>query len=158
PVKLSELEKGVRLPHEKPRGNRRRRMLIALMAFLILAAGAAVATYHLLQSQRVDLKANKKLSERVTSGNDIKQAAFDSISGSLTDAIAKPSPTEEAPGVGLGQLAATAKPSDARGEKVFTPIQPEIAATLEPPPEALLAKKDDGARQQNNQRVSPQST
>src|SRR5262245_50051903 len=86
-VKLSEFEEGVRLPHEKPRGNRRRRMLIALMALLILAAVAAVVAYHLLQNQEVDLKANKKLPEKVSSGNDIKQAAFDTISGSLTDPI-----------------------------------------------------------------------
>src|SRR5262245_54555580 len=81
---LSGLDEGVRLPNEKARGNRRKRMLLALLAFLLLAAITGAGVYRLLRAKTVDLKANKRLAERVSNGEDIKKAAFDSIRASLT--------------------------------------------------------------------------
>ena len=55
-----------------------------LLALLLLVVVTAIGGWFLLRGERVDLKANKKLPEKIASGKDIKQAAFDSISGSLT--------------------------------------------------------------------------
>ncbi len=153
-VTLSELEEGVHLPDEKPRRNRRRKILLALLALLLLAAVTAVSGYYLLRGERVDVRANKKLPEKVTSGKDIKQAAFDSISGSLTG----PTPGQinnsgstQQQSVGSASESTTTDLATDRTEKVSVPVQPGIAATLAPPPEALLTKgSTPGFVQQRN--------
>jgi len=71
--------------------------------------------------------------------------------------IAKPSSSAEAVNIGSGHSDTNAPDTGARGEKVSAPIQTGITATLEPPPEVLLTKRDDGARQQNNQPLSATS-
>ncbi|MBS1789717.1 MAG: hypothetical protein JST85_18475 [Acidobacteria bacterium] len=126
-VTLSELEEGVRLPDEKPRRNRRRKILLALLALVLLAVVTVGGAYYLLRGERVDLKANKRLPDKVASGKDIKQAAYDSISGSLSGPV-KTSSQEPTP---------TASATDST-EKISAPVQAGIATTLAPPPEALL--------------------
>ncbi len=153
PPSLSELDEGIKLPQEKARGSRRKRIMVSLLALLILAAITGFGAYYLMRENTVDLKANKKLTEKVSSGEDIKQAAFDSISGSLTGPVTIPSPSAEVANIASGQPP-TNVASETKGEKVTTPIQPGISATLAPPPEALLAKRPDNSKQ-NGQVVDP---
>ena len=93
-VRLSDLEEGVRLPDEKPQRNRRRKVLLMLLALLLLVVVTAIGGWFLLRGERVDLKANKKLPEKIASGKDIKQAAFDSISSALSEPAKVPAPSE----------------------------------------------------------------
>ena len=151
PPSLSELDEGIKLPQEKSRGNRRKRFVVSLLALLTLAAITGFGAYYLMREKTVDLKANKKLIEKVSSGEDIKQAAFDSISGSLTGPVTIPSPNAEVVNIASGQPPAVVS-SKTNGEKVIAPIQPGIFATLAPPPESLLAKRPDDP-QQNGQVV-----
>lgn len=164
-VRLSELEEGVRLPDEKPRRNRRRKVLLMLLTLLILGAVTAVGGWFLLRGERVDLRANKKLPEKIASGKDIKQAAFDSISGSLTEPVKTPSPgltvntgsNQQQAGSGTTEPM-TAVPAMNKDEKVSVPIQPGIGTTLAAPPEALAAgSAASGSAQQRNNEISAKS-
>jgi len=146
PPSLSELDEGIKLPQEKSRGNRRKRFVVSLLALLTLAAITGFGAYYLMREKTVDLKANKKLIEKVSSGEDIKQAAFDSISGSLTGPVTIPSPNAEVVNIASGQPPAVVS-SKTNGEKVIAPIQAGISATLAPPPESLLAKRPDDPKQ-----------
>lgn len=132
PISLSVLDEGSELPKEMPRRSRRRKILLALLALLLLAGGSIAGGYYLLRGNRVDLKANKNLPEKVTSGKDIKQAAFDSI----RDSLAEPAPpATNSDGYPPQSRPATA--TDSAGQ-VTVPEASGIAATLAPPPEALL--------------------
>lgn len=165
-VRLSELEEGVRLPDEKPQRNRRRKVLLMLLALLLLVAVTAVGGWFLLRSERVDLRANKKLPEKIASGKDIKQAAFDSISGSLSEPVKAPASSGAGNPDSTQQLSATgaSEPMTAvsaitSDEKVSVPIQPGIATTLAAPPEAMAAKGSaSGSVQQRNNELSVKST
>ncbi|MGE0116188.1 MAG: hypothetical protein AB7T07_15060 [Steroidobacteraceae bacterium] len=161
-VRLSDLEEGVRLPDEKPQRNRRRKVLLMLLALLLLVVVTAIGGWFLLRGERVDLKANKKLPEKIASGKDIKQAAFDSISSALSEPAKVPAPSEtgtpdltkqsSAPGASEPMAAAPTINSD---ERVSVPTQPGIAATLAAPPEALAAS---GSAQQRSSELSEKRT
>jgi hypothetical protein len=150
-VRLSDLEEGVRLPDEKPQRNRRRKVLLMLLALLLLVVVTAIGGWFLLRGERVDLKANKKLQEKIASGKDIKQAAFDSISGSLTPLKAGDTDPTKPSLVTVASEQMAAGPAINNGEKVSVPNQPGIAATLAAPPEALGAA---GSAQQRGSELS----
>lgn len=154
-VRLSDLEEGVRLPDEKPRRNRRRKVLLMLLALLLLVVVTAIGGWFLLRGERVDLKANKKLPEKIASGKDIKQAAFDSISGSLTPLKAGDTDPTKQPSVAVASEQMTAAPAINKDEKVSVPVQPGIATTLATPPEALAAgAAASGSAQQRGSELS----
>ena len=154
-VRLSELEEGVRLPDEKPRRNRRRKVLLMLLALLLLVVVTAIGGWFLLRGERVDLKANKKLPEKIASGKDIKQAAFDSISGSLTPLKAGDTDPTKQPSVAVASEQMTAAPAINKDEKVSVPVQAGIATTLAAPPEALAAgAAASGSAQQRGSELS----
>ncbi len=137
-AKLSDLDEGETLPAEKPGRRRGRRVLLAALALLLLLGMAGTGGYFLLRGKQVDLKADKRLPEKASSGSDIRKAAYDSIRDSLT----VPSPTALPTGVAVGGLNQTgnASPGMAGGERVAPPIERGIAETLAPPPEAVTAK------------------
>ena len=132
---LSELGAGVKLPQEKTRKRSHKRTVISVFAFLILMAVTVFFVYKLMQGKRVDLKTDRNLAEKVSSGKDLRQAAFDSISGSLNGPAAQPSPmiTPRSP------VPSSTRTAGNDGEKVDVPLQSKISDTLAPPPEALLA-------------------
>ena len=119
-VKPSDLDEDVALPVEQlPKRNRKKKVIVFLALFALVVL-TCVGGYALLRDNQVDLKANKRLPEKPSSGSDIQKAAFDSI----RDSLAAPSPTPISP---------------ASGERVAPPIEPGIAATLAPPPEAIAS-------------------
>ncbi|MEO6725927.1 MAG: hypothetical protein ABIP14_11590, partial [Blastocatellia bacterium] len=113
---------------------------------LTLSAIIGVLAYHLLSDKTVDLKANKKLAEKVSNGKDIKQAAFDSISDALADSSAKPPHNAETVHAASEQSPAIPHVTETNSEKVAVPIQSGISATLAPPPEALLTKRSENSQ------------
>lgn len=154
PITLAALDEGVRLPDEKPPSSRRRKLLFTLLALALLVAVTAAGGYYLLRGKRVELKANKPLPEKVASGKDIKQAAFDSLSDALIEPVKAPQPTNassaQPPTSAPGSLADFSTTSGS--ERVAAPIQPGLAATLAPPPEAMAGGVAEAAslRQETN--------
>lgn len=129
PISLAALEEGVELPEEKPKRRRRKKLLVMLLILLLLGTATTLGSYYLLRSERVNLQAKRKLPEKIASGKDIQQAAFDSISSSLTEPAKTPSP--------LNQLSAGTIPTDVKEEKIVAPLAAGIVTTLATPPEAL---------------------
>ena len=148
-LRLADLDEEVSLRSEKESTSRRKRIFFVIIALLLLAAVTGVGAYFLLNGKQVDLKANKRLPEKTSSGSDIRQAAYDSISGSLT--APSPSPilqsTITEPASGDNQI--TPSLSDrSSGERVAAPITPGISATLAPP-EVIAAKPTPQANASN---------
>jgi hypothetical protein len=140
-VTLSDLEVGITLPAERAQKSRRKRKAFVFFALIVLAAVTFFGGYLLLRSERVDLKASRRLQEKTSSGSDIRQAAFASISDSLI--TPSPAPVAEIPerkAASNVNQSEPISPSDVGGERVTAPIQPGISATLAPPPEAISAK------------------
>lgn len=152
---LSDLEEGVKLPQEIVRKSRRKRMLVALLALLVLLGITAFLVYRLMRSNTVELRADKKMVEKVSSGKDIRQAAFDSISAPLAGPIGGPSPNTEIRNAGSDHSPANAsadsrntifaRTAETNSGKVAAPIQPGISETIAPP-EALLARMPETSK------------
>jgi hypothetical protein len=153
--RLSDLEDGVKLPQESVPKSRRKRLLFALLALLVLAAVTIFFTYRLMRGNTVDLRADKNSAGVVASGKDIRQAAFDSISGSLPDPVGVVSPNAGMANTSSGQPPAgtptssqntiLAQVAETKGEKVAAPIQRGISETIAPP-EALLARTSETSK------------
>lgn len=153
---LSDLEEGMKLPQEIVHKSRRKRMLFALLALLVLAWITVFLVYRLMRGNTVELRADKKPVEKVSSGKDIRQAAFDSISGSLTEPIGGPPPNTGIANTGSGLPSMDKSPgspgsvfskaTETRGEKVTAPIQTGISETIAPPPEALLTRTSETSK------------
>jgi hypothetical protein len=149
---LSDLEEGVKLPQAIGHKSRRKRMLFALLALLVLAGITVFLVYRLMRGNTVELRADKKLAERVSSGKDIRQAAFDSISGSLNEPVSGPSPNSGIANSGSEQPPVNKSPgsqntiltlaAETKGGKVAAPIKHGITETLAPP-EALFARMSE---------------
>jgi hypothetical protein len=137
-VRLSDVDGSAALPAEKPGKRRGKRALLSVLAILLLIGITAIGGYFLLRGERIDLKANKRLEDKGSSGSDIRKAAYDSISDSLT----APSPTASPSGTTINQPSDRMNPKQetAGGEKVPAPFQPGIAATISPPSEVGAAK------------------
>jgi hypothetical protein len=133
-AKLSDLDEAEALPAGKTNKRSGKRVLLAAFALLLLIGVAGTGGYYLLRGKQVNLKADKRMPEKASSGADIRKAAYDSISDSLT---AQPPTTSPAGG---GNQTGPVSAEMNSGEKVSAPIQSGIAETLAPPPEALTAK------------------
>jgi hypothetical protein len=140
---LSDLEEAVKLPQEIARRSSRKRILLALLALLVLAGITVSLVYRLIRGNTVDLRTDKRPAEAVSSGKDIRQAAFDSISGSLTGLVVGPPlnngaentiseqpPMNTSPG---SPASVFTQATGTKGEKVSAPIQRGISETLAPP-------------------------
>lgn len=145
-VTLAELEAEAALPSDQPRSKRHRKMLYAVGLLFVLLVATGFGAYFLLRGNRIDLRANKRM-QQPANGSDIKRAAYESLSGALTEPAAT-----QSPGVNIGSGQAndiamagvprsSPKPlSEINKPAVPPPVQEGIAATLAPPPEFLKAQ------------------
>lgn len=146
-VTLAELEDEAALPAEPSKRKRRRKRLYAVGLLFALLASAGVGGYFMLRGNRVDLRANKRIQPQPANGSDIKRAAYESLSGALTEPAAAQSPGVN---IGTGQTndiamagvpRSSPKPlSETDKPTAPPPVQEGIAATLAPPPEFLRAQ------------------
>ncbi len=160
PLRLSDVTGGAALPTEKPGKKRRRRVLPAILAMLFLLGISGLGGYFLLRGKQVYLKADKQLEQKTASGADIRKAAYDSISGSLT----APATTAQSSGMATNASSEIsdsganspkpALPDIAGGEKMPPQADPGIAETLTAPtetfktkPSPLVETKDERSRQ-----------
>ncbi len=102
-VTLAELENEAVLPSDQPRRSRRKKMLMASGLLLVLLAVTGIGAYFLLRGNRVDLRANKRLAQQPANGSDIKRAAYESLSGALTEPVAGASPGMAGVNIGTGR-------------------------------------------------------
>src|SRR5262249_16354410 len=140
-VRLSDLDKGIAPPSEKRPKSDRNRTAFLFIGLILLAIITFIGGYFLLRTERVDLKANKQLPERQSSGKDIQKAAFDSISDSLTSPSPSPGPQSPAASLHPRNDQSLQTPIERKGrEQVAPPIDPGIAATLAPSSESMATK------------------
>jgi hypothetical protein len=155
-VSLADVDGNDKLPSEKKRGKRGRKLLLAGAALGGLLVTAGVGAYFLLGGHQVEVKAGQKAPEKVTSGRDLTQAATDMLNQALDDPSPASPPGAGAVNVGMGQsspigMAGVPRPqpgSSPSGNPSRLPAsaQSGIAATLAPPPAYLLAKDATSAQ------------
>jgi hypothetical protein len=142
---------------ESPRRGKRRKLLVMLCGLTALLILAGAAAYFLFTRKEVRIKASHKSSEKITSGRYLQKAAYDSLSGLLDGTSPANTPMiSGVPGneVKVAMPGVTPSPGLATdGPKIPTPVQPGIAMTIAPPPEALLANQAE-----NNQRTTEVKT
>jgi hypothetical protein len=146
PISLADVDEGVVLPAGKLGEKRRKRFLSAVLAMIILLGGSGIGGYLLLRGKQVELKANKRLEEKRLSGADIRKAAYDSLSASLS----APSPTPSIVGATINGASESASSNDVQTKSQFpeivneksgsASIQPGIQEALAPPPGFLPSK------------------
>ena len=152
-------EQGVRLKDVTEEGavpkriqpRRGRKKIVMAGALCALLTFTAMAGYFLLRGKDVQVNASRKVTDKITSGSDLQKAAYDSLGASLKGSSPVAPPSAPAPNIGSGQRinvamagVAPSPTSDVENEsapKIPAPVQPGIAMTLAPPPEASLAKE-----------------
>lgn len=141
------------------RGGRRKKLLMAA-ALSTLVLLTIIGGYFLLRGKDVQVKANRRAAERVTSGADLQKAAYDSLRGSLTEPVNGASAIVPATNAGAGQESAISmigitpspSPSNTSNEtfKASAPIQSGIAMTIAPPVEIASTRQTERDRQQDS--------
>lgn len=132
PATVADLGRHPRIASGKMRKPPFKRKMILFLSLLLLGTIAFLGAYFLLRGERVYLNANNQATARVSSGADIRQAAFDS----LRDSLPSPSPIEptgNAPNV-LADSSNSPPNSPAEKGRVAPPIDPGVTSTLSPPP------------------------
>ncbi len=148
-VRLKDLTEEGAVPKriQPRRGMKKIVMAGALCALLTVTI---MAGYFLLRGKDVQVNASRRGTEKITSGSDLQKAAYDSLGSSLKGSAPLAPPSAPATNIGSGQRTNVAMagvaPSPASvtenesAPKIPAPVQPGIAMTLAPPPEASLSK------------------
>jgi hypothetical protein len=149
-VRLKDVTEEGALPKRiQPRRGRKKILmagaLCALLTFTIMAG------YFLLRGKEVKVNASRRATDKITSGSDLQKAAYDSLGASIKGSSPVAPPSAPATNIGSGQRTNVAMagvaPSPASAienesaPKIPAPVQPGIAMTLAPPPEASLSKE-----------------
>src|SRR5262245_32184727 len=149
-VRLKDVtEEGAFPKRTQPR--RGRKKIVMTGALCVLLTFTVMAGYFLLRGKDVQVNASRRTSDEITSGSDLQKAAYDSLGASLKGSAPFVPPSAPAINIGLGQrtnvamAGVTPSPASAveneSAPKIPAPIQPGIAMTLAPPPEASLSKE-----------------
>jgi hypothetical protein len=135
PVSLADLEgrKGSS-SRIRPKGSFKKKAVL-FSGLILLATITFLGGYFLLRSEKIDLKANKRLAAKLSSGADIRQAAFDSIRDSLPAPSPPPSPGGPSTITPISKNnSSLPHPYEPVGkEQVAPPIDSAAASTLAPP-------------------------
>lgn len=136
--------------NESPnRRSGRKKLFMAggLIALLLVTIGGG---YFLLRGKDVQVKADGRKIEKISSGSDLQKAAFNSLTGSLNGAPAHTATDGAVTAISSGQTANAAMAGSASspapslsGAKIPSPAQPGIAMTLAPPPEAIAPEPSE---------------
>jgi hypothetical protein len=133
PVSLADLEGRKRSSSRiRPKGRFKKKAFL-FSGVILLATITFLGGYFLLRSEKIDLKANKRLAAKVSSGADIRQAAFDSIRDSLpAPSMSSGEPSTITP-ISKNN-SSLPHPNEPPGkERVAPPIDSGAASTLAPP-------------------------
>jgi len=151
-------EQGVRLKDVTEEGalpkgiqpRRGRKKIVMVSALCALLTVTVMAGYFLLRGKDVQVNASRWATDKITSGSDLQKAAYDSLGASLKGSAPLTPLPAPATNIGSGQrinvAMAGVAPSPASAvenegaPKIPAPVQPGIAMTLAPPPEASLSK------------------
>ena len=161
---LKDVTEAGELPMEIPRSRKKKLMMFGCLAGLLIVAG--LGGYWLLTGKQVQVKAMRRAGEKLTSGTDLQQAAFDSLKGSLDAPVTNPSDVS-ATNIGAGQPSTIAmagvmpsvpnltKPDPG---KTNLAVQSGIAMTIAPPPEVTKRAARSADIVENNQPGKPAGT
>ncbi|MEP7342604.1 MAG: hypothetical protein ABI977_33055 [Acidobacteriota bacterium] len=157
-LSLKDVTEEGTLPGEKAKRSGAKKKFLMVAALCALLVITAVGAYFLLGGKHVQVKAGRKVTERITNGADLQRAAYDSLRGSLSGLAAEATSASPAINVGSGQPAIIAMPgvspspspiaASSGVPKASTPAQSGIALTLAPPVEAATPKLSERSRQQ----------
>jgi hypothetical protein len=154
---LKDVTEAGELPTEIPRSRKKKLMMFGCLAGLLIVAG--LGGYWLLTGKQVQVKAMRRAGEKLTSGTDLQQAAFDSLKGSLDAPVTNPSDIS-ATNIGAGQPSTIAMagvmpsvPTMTKSDpgKTIPPVQSGIAMTIAPPPEVTKQVARSADTIENNQ-------
>lgn len=165
-LSLKDVTEEGTLPGEKAKRSSAKKKLLMIAALCALLVITAAGAYFLLNGKKVQVKAGRKITEKVTNGADLQRAAYDSLRGSLSGPAAEATTAGPAINVGSGQPATVAmpgvspSPSPGNGlSKSSTPAQSGIALTLAPPVDTAMPKPSERSRQQgevNTETTAPE--
>lgn len=141
-IHLQDVTEDETLTVAPPSPSRKKKWLMigGLLALLLVTA---VSGYFLLHGKEVNVKAIRNTPERITSGSDLQQAAYDSLRGSLSNLPTVSAPQNPAANIGSNQSTTIAMagvspvptPNSGAAPKPSASIQSGIAMTIAPPPE-----------------------
>ena len=134
PVSLADLDGRKRSSSRIGPKGRFKKKAVLFSGVILLATITFLGGYVLLRSEKIDLKANRRLAAKVSSGADIRQAAFDSIRDSLPTPAPAPSPGEPSTITPISKNnSSLPHPYEPPGkERVAPPIDSGAASTLAP--------------------------
>lgn len=149
-VRLKDVtEEGSAPKRIQPR--RGRKKIVMAGALFALLTFTVMAGYFLLRGKDVQVNASRRATDKITSGSDLQKAAYDSLGASLNGSAPVAPPSAPATNIGSGQRTNVAMAGVAPSHtpavenesapKIPAPVQPGIAMTLAPPPEAALSKE-----------------
>src|SRR5262245_30248721 len=149
-VRLKDVTEEGALP-KKTQPRRGRKKIVMAGALCALLTFTVMAGYLLLRGKDVQVNASLRATDKITSGSDLQKAAYDSLGASLKGSAPVAPPLAPATNIGSGQRTNVAMagvaPSPASAvenegaPKIPALVQPGIAMTLAPPPEASLSKE-----------------
>ena len=149
-VRLKDVTEEGALP-KRTQPRRGRKKIVMASALCALLTVTIMAGYLLLRGKDVQVNASRRATDKITSGSDLQKAAYDSLGASLKGSAPVAPPSAPATNIGSGQRTTVAMagvaPSTASAvenesaPKIPAPVQPGIAMTLAPPPEASLSRE-----------------
>ena len=149
-VRLKDVTEEGALP-KRTQPRRGRKKIVMVSALCALLTFTVMAGYFLLRGKDVQVNASRRATDKITSGSDLQKAAYDSLGASLKGSEPLAPPSAPATNIGSGQrtnvtmAGVSSSPASAveneSAPKIPAPIQPGIAMTLAPPPEASLSKE-----------------
>ncbi|MGE0133125.1 MAG: hypothetical protein AB7U82_34035 [Blastocatellales bacterium] len=149
-LRLKDVTEDQNQQNESPNRRSGRKKLFMAGGLIVLLLLTMCGGYFLLRGKDVQVKADGRKIEKITSGSDLQKAAFDSLTGSLNGAPAHPATDGAVTAISSGQTAnapmagsASSPASSLSGAKIPSPAQPGIAMTLAPPPEAIAPEPSE---------------
>lgn len=147
---LKDVTEEGELPADITKRSSRKKKLVMIGGLFGLLLVAGIGGWFLFAGKQVQVKAARRVGEKITSGTDLQKAAYDSLKDSLDAPVSNATSGTPATNVGTAQPATVAitgvtlspAPSKPPADSIKAPVQSGIAMTIAPPPEAVDDKQN----------------